>query len=331
MVVLRLAVSFAILALLFYFLPLDVLWAALRRVSRKLWLAVLCGYLAAHMFGWLKWRLMVNLAGTNLSPAQAARCYFGGLFATLFLPSIVGGDLVRLGLALRMGRNRAGAMLGSLLDRLLDVMALACVAGFGALLIPGALRPQSRRIFIGAAVAAGMGLLAVLIGVGIALKVVPARRLSYRIRRYLVRLRQASHSMLRQPERALLALAMGIAVQTTFVWLTSVIANACGLALPLRVWLFASPLAKLAALLPVTQGGIGVREAALAALAAPFGAAPAMTVAVGLVWEAIIIAGGLIAGLISYYLGRLARPSQIPSDKASSTLARQTKSDNLVQ
>ncbi|PYU09947.1 MAG: TIGR00374 family protein, partial [Acidobacteria bacterium] len=57
--------------------------------------------------------------------------------------------------------------------------------------------------------------------------------------------------------------------------------------MPLRAWLFAWPLAKLSALLPVTQGGIGVREVALAALAAPFGAAPVLTVAVGLVWEAI--------------------------------------------
>ena len=50
---------------------------------------------------------------------------------------------------------------------------------------------------------------------------------------------------------------------------------------------------------PVTQGGIGVREAALAA---PFGAPPAMTVAVGLVWETIILVGGLVAGVISYSL-----------------------------
>jgi uncharacterized membrane protein YbhN (UPF0104 family) len=67
---------------------------------------------------------------------------------------------------------------------------------------------------------------------------------------------------------------------------------------------FAWPLAKLSALLPVTQGGIGVREAALAALLAPFGAPAVLTVAVGLAWEAIIISGGLIAGLVSFLLGQ---------------------------
>jgi glycosyltransferase 2 family protein len=109
--------------------------------------------------------------------------------------------------------------------------------------------------------------------------------------------------MLGRPQRVLVGLAIGMAVQTTFVLLTSVIASGCGLHLSLRVWLIAWPLAKLASLLPVTQGGIGVREAALAALAAPFGAPPAMTVAVGLVWETIIIVGGLVAGIIAYGLG----------------------------
>src|SRR5262249_47443083 len=135
---------------------------------------------------------------------------------------------------------------------------------------------------------------------------------SFRMRRYQVRLRQAFGSMLVRRQQVLLALAMGITVQTAFVILTSIIGDACGLHLPLRVWLLVSPLAKLAALLAVTQGGIGVREVALAALAAPFGAAPAMTVAVGLVWESIIIGGGLIAALISYSLGQVQDPAHMP-------------------
>ena len=306
MVLLRLTVGVAILGLLIHFVPVRVLWTAVRRVSLGLWLAILFGYLAAHALGWVKWRMMVNLASTGLSAVQSARCYFGGLFATLFLPSILGGDVVRIGLALRLGRNRAGALLGSFVDRLVDLAALSCVAGIGALLIPEALQPQSRQAFVVAVAGVGGGLVVLLIVVMIAVTVVPAGRFSYRIRRHLVRLRRASRSMFREPQRVLLALAIGITVQTSFVLLTSVIASACGLPLPLRVWLFVSPLAKLAALLPVTQGGLGVREAALVALAAPFGAAPAITIAVGLVWEAIIIGGGLIAGLISFSLGRTA-------------------------
>ena len=72
-----------------------------------------------------------------------------------------------------------------------------------------------------------------------------------------------------------------------------------GIDIGLHVWFFVWPLAKLSGLLPVTQGGIGVREAAQAVLFAPFGVAAVHAVATGLVFEVVIIAGGLIAGGIA--------------------------------
>jgi uncharacterized membrane protein YbhN (UPF0104 family) len=97
---------------------------------------------------------------------------------------------------------------------------------------------------------------------------------------------------------------MGTLVQTTLLVLTARLGVYCGLVLPLRVWLFAWPLAKLAAVLPLTQGGIGVREAALVALLAPFGVAGPLVLATGLVWEGVIIAGGLVAGATALVLRR---------------------------
>jgi uncharacterized membrane protein YbhN (UPF0104 family) len=58
-------------------------------------------------------------------------------------------------------------------------------------------------------------------------------------------------------------------------------------------------------LLPVTQGGIGVREAAQAALFAPFGVSAVMAVATGLVFEVVIISGGLLGGVLALLLGRM--------------------------
>jgi uncharacterized membrane protein YbhN (UPF0104 family) len=52
---------------------------------------------------------------------------------------------------------------------------------------------------------------------------------------------------------------------------------------------------------------MGVREAALVALLAPFGAPGALVLAAGLVWEGVIVAGGLISGLLTLILRRGAR------------------------
>ena len=43
----------------------------------------------------------------------------------------------------------------------------------------------------------------------------------------------------------------------------------------------------------------------LVSLLAPFGAPPAFTAAVGLLFQAIVISGGLIAGLIALLIGRV--------------------------
>jgi glycosyltransferase 2 family protein len=290
-----------VLAVLFLFFPLRQLGATLRLLPWSLLGIVLAGYLGMHVIASLKWRMMVNLAGAGLSVAQAVRCYFAGLFSVLVLPSIVGGDIVRAGLALRMGRSKAAVLFGGLLDRILDFIALSLLTIAGAVLIPGSLSAESRRVFFILGAAAVVLVAAVIL----AIVLLPARRFSYGIRRKLVRLREAQDAMLARPEFVLASLMLALFVQGGFITLTAVLANAAGLRLSFHAWLFAWPMAKISALVPLTQGGIGVREATLAALLLPFGAPAAKTVAVGLAWEAITISGALVGGLASLLIGRL--------------------------
>jgi glycosyltransferase 2 family protein len=293
--------SALVLYLLFRLLPGRQVWQALGQLPAQLWVMGLVGYLAAHCIGVAKWRLMVNLAGTGLNVLQAARCYFAGLFGSLFLPSLIGGDLVRAGLAMRLGRSKAGALLGSFLDRIIDFTALTLLAGLGAFLVPGALDERGRRIFL--LLGAGTALAA--IGIASVIALLPVGRFSFRMRRRIVRVRRAGRSMARQPGAMLRALSLALMAQILFIELNVLLARACGLHLPFRVWLFAWPLAKLSAALPITQGGIGVREAALAALLLPFGAPAVLTVAAGLAWEAIVVSGALVAGATSLLIGRV--------------------------
>ena len=325
-VALRAGGSLAVLALLLAFLPRERVWAAIRSVPPLVWLAALAGYMAGHVIGVIKYRMMVNLAGAGLSYPQAAQCYFGGLFGTLFLPSIVGGDLVRAGLGLRMARHRTGFLLGSLIDRMLDILALALLAGAGALLLPGELEPRSRRVFIVLLILAGVGAAAAILAAAL----LPVRLVPYKFRRRLVRLRQAARSMRRSPFTVLFSLFGGVMVQGSFAALTVVLAVHCGLFVRLRIWLMAWPLAKISALLPLTQGGLGVREAALAALLAPFGAPPAVTVAVGLLWQTVIISGGLISGLLALVAGRLSARASLAAANGSREVLSSPAANSLV-
>src|SRR2546429_6560562 len=56
-------------------------------------------------------------------------------------------------------------------------------------------------------------------------------------------------SVSRSPWRLVLGWLLGTSVQGTYVMLTALLGITCGLRLPLRVWLFAWPLAKIAAVI----------------------------------------------------------------------------------
>lgn len=293
--VLQYGASALALYILFRFLPARHVVDTLRRLSLKIWLVALLGYLAAHVVGAVKYRLVLNTGGAGLSARNAARCYFAGLFGSLFLPSLIGGDILRIAMALRVGRSKAAVLLGSFVDRLSDLTALVLLAAIGAALVPGGLRERDRHIFMLVIAATAVACAVVLAIVAL----FPVRRLPYGVRRKLVRLREAGREILQQPQTMLRALTMSVAVQLAFITLNVMLAVACGLELPYRVWLFAWPLAKLSAVVPITQAGIGVREAATAALLLPFGAPPELSVATGLAWDAVVVGGAIAGGLFA--------------------------------
>jgi uncharacterized protein (TIRG00374 family) len=293
----------AILGALLHFLPITSLSATIGRVPPFRFAAVLLAYLLVHCVGVAKWRMVVNSAGADLDFATSTQCYAGGLFGALFLPSILGGDVIRLAVGLRRSPRPAAVLAGNVVDRFLDVGAQATLVAAGLILLPNSVPLQfqdtAKKGILW--IAAGAMLLA-------ATAYLSRRALfggrSMRFRKRLARLRHALRSVSRQPHILAIGWLLGTCVQGALLLLAARIASYCGLALPVKLWLFAWPLAKLAALLPLTQGGIGVREAALVALLVPFGASGPLVLAAGLLWEGIIVSGGLVAGLVALLVRR---------------------------
>src|SRR5438270_734276 len=139
LIFLRWAAALVVLGILLHFLPLGPLRAAIARVPPWPFVAVLLGYLGAHAMGVAKWRMVVNAAGSALDFSTSAQCYAGGLFGTLFLPSILGGDAVRLAVGLRRSSRPAAVLAGNVVDRCLDVAAQDGLVIMGLVLMPGAM------------------------------------------------------------------------------------------------------------------------------------------------------------------------------------------------
>ncbi|MGD0632371.1 MAG: lysylphosphatidylglycerol synthase transmembrane domain-containing protein, partial [Terracidiphilus sp.] len=240
----RVGGSVLILGLLLTFLPFGQVWAAIKRIPPSLSIGLLFVYLGLHMLGVVKWRMLVNVAGAELSFRQAVRCYYGGLFGNVFLPSLIGGDMVRGAMAFPVSRSKAAVVLGSLIDRTQDVIGLGAIAATGALLSPKSLDPQSRKVFL----AFGGAVALVSIVTAIVVLTLPVRKFPMKVRRIMVKLRRAGRSMVGRWHLVLLCFGMGLVLQVSQVGLNCWLGVACGLHIAFGVWLFAWPLAKISAL-----------------------------------------------------------------------------------
>ena len=299
----RAAVSVALLGLLFYLLPLGQVGDALGRLRPAVWLVVLAGFVVGHWVGVLKWRLFVNAARGTLSRLDATLCYSAGLFANLCLPSIVGGDLLRMGLAGKLTRRPEAALWGGVMDRLTDMLSLAILVTAGGLLVGTGESGWIGQVLTVAALV-GVGLIALLLPLLLRRPLARwPRRLRRPVGRGLVGLRQ----LWRRPGAAAVGLALSLTIQGSFVLLNAWLGRAIGIEVGLAVWFLVWPLAKIASLAPISLGGLAVREASLAALLLPFGVPVAQSVVCSLLWQTVLIAGGLLGGLIWLVLHRTRR------------------------
>lgn len=293
---LRAGLTVGVFAVLLAWLPVPRLMEALGRAPAGVWIGVLAGLTAGHVVASFKWRVLLGAAGLPCRAIEALRAHAAGLFANLCLPSLVGGDVVRAGFLAGSGRRIESIVVGGLGDRVIDTAVLVMLAATGVALAPG-VPPAASGPVLGSVA----GLLVLAVGLGPwALRRIPAAALPRALERPVVQLLEAADSLARSPAAATLALLLSVAVQTTFVALNVALGRAMGIEVPLAVWFLAWPLAKLIALTPISLGGLGVREAALAGLLVPFGVDPALAVAESLLWQAALIVLGLVAGGLAF-------------------------------
>jgi uncharacterized membrane protein YbhN (UPF0104 family) len=307
---LRLAVSALVIAALFQFVSWRTVGAALRNVPPSLFALVVVGFLVSHVVGTLKWRLVLNAAGARLTVPAALECYSAGIFSNVFLPSIVGGDVLRAILAGKRSGRMEAAVLGGAADRLLDVAALGALAVGGGVLV-GFRAPGAMRTLI--ALAIGLGVVAAVALVPLVVRR-PLRKWPKKIRRRVALVLIALRRQRRRPSALVLAFLAACAIQAALTLLNVPIGKALGIEAPLSAWFFAWSLSKVASLLPVSLNGLGVRDAAFTAIFVPLmhgsldvEGKRGLAVASSLAWQGTLLVSSLVCGLAWAWLRRRSR------------------------
>jgi uncharacterized membrane protein YbhN (UPF0104 family) len=259
---------------------------------------------------WLAAALAVTAVGVVLSavrwqrvlvaldiPARTPKLlghYLAGLFVGNFLPSTIGGDVLRVHrLALANGDSPRTAA-SVVLERLTGWLVLPVLALFALTVNPGLRRlapaPAGTAVTVSVATLVLLVLVLAVAGSARAGRLLPGdawRRFTSAIHLGLSRVRC-------HPGLAFEILTVGFAYQLTTVLTAFLAAKSLGLGVGWTAILAFFPVVAMVQVLPVTVSGLGTREAALVFFLHPLGVAQADAFALGLLVYLITLGVSLL-------------------------------------
>jgi glycosyltransferase 2 family protein len=94
-----------------------------------LWVAML--FLISRIAVALRWHILLRAGGVPISFKDSAMLTFTGLFASNFLPTTIGGDVLRMAGAMKMGYDKAVCLASIVGDRLVGMFGMFMVAPLG--------------------------------------------------------------------------------------------------------------------------------------------------------------------------------------------------------
>jgi hypothetical protein len=221
------------------------------------------------------------------------------LFFNNFLPSNIGGDVVRIADTAPAAGSKTLATTVILVDRGLGLTALLLVAALGALAaaLAGVHVPGARFLWMASAAGIAVTILVIAIPDLIGHALAPARALNKPwVTERAQRLEDAAIKFRNAP--AALAGAFGGAIVVQITLVAFYLLTAQGLSVPLPIFLGAVliPVSMAVQMAPVSINGFGVREAVFAFFFRRFGLPPDAAVALSLVSTGLMMGLSLVGG-----------------------------------
>lgn len=263
----KLVVSVALLAWLFSRVDAAELWATARRAS-PIWLAIafLIYALNVQLSVW-RWWLLVEAQELDVPFRQLNASMLVALFFNNFLPSNIGGDVIRIRDTAKAAGSKTLASTIVLVDRTMGMMGLVLVAACGASIVASAghvaLRFSPSWLWAGflAGAAVGVPMFWSPAGVGRLLQpltIVHPEWIGVRIDNVTTTLERFRN----RPAALASCFAGAVLVQMATVAFHYAIVHALGIQIGVFDLAVAVPLAGITQMLPVSVNGFGVREAA---------------------------------------------------------------------
>ncbi len=268
-------------------------------------LSLLCGVLLTTISSW-KWQVLLRSKDIEVSLLRLISIYFIGRFFNLFLPTSMGGDVVRVWELGRHSGDHSEALASVFVERLSGMVTLALVAlvavfsGLHSYDLPIL---TASLLFLAILILFTLWLILDVRLLGFLSRITGRFALTAKVFAKLTRIQQAIREYKDRP----LVLVQVFAVSCLFyftavvnVWVSS---RAFFPDVTFSSMLLAVPAIMLVMNLPVSIGGLGLMEAAYALLFPLFGYTPALALSTALLMRFKTIVYGGVGGIL--HLARL--------------------------
>lgn len=299
--------------------PAD-LWAAISQANPLLLLLALSLHGLVLVLGAWRWQLLLNAQNISSSWLNAFRLTLIGFFFNLAVPGAVGGDVAKMGYLAKMKKGQAAEGVFSIVvDRLFGVFGLFVIASISVLAawpILSGLPPESAFIRQAAIVVAlgsiggitallAMEFHATLLNLPGIRKLWPvAERIApQKISETVVRLVNALDTYRKNKPVLLLVFLISLCVHTLLGAELYVAGRAMAeRATPARGYFLTTQVANAVASVPVTPGGVGLRDKSSQEFLAGFGMNTELAAIIPLAVTLIILVWAMI-GLVVFIVG----------------------------
>jgi len=256
--VLRLLVSAALLGVVLAYADIGEVARAVRDGEWGWFAAGLAVMGVAVVLGGLRWWLLLEGAQIDVSGLRAVRAFAASLVLNIVLPTAVAGDAVRTWVVGRESGRLLGATAATVVDKL---TALTCLFGVGwaaYALDPNSVPDSLVVVFAWVTV----GLLAVFAVA--ALAAAGVRPILHRLPERLAAMARESWRVIRvwagSGKLVASVLGLGVAYQVLAVIALMLVATTLGLELSFALAAITTSIVLVALLIPVSVGGLGIRE-----------------------------------------------------------------------
>lgn len=295
----KIAVSIGIIVVLLVHLEPHRFAAVLQKISVWHFVLGVWFYLAAQFLSAIRWQQLARSMRLEGELVQFYRFYLIGMFFNLFLPTAIGGDLGR---AVLLARHKACTWLQAFLSIFAERLC-----GLGGLMIYVSLgfawiRPSQWSL-------ASSGFLFALTAVALFLLFCFRRIEQYEKGRWLIRKFVLQQSIEEEasspadvwpyPKAIFLGLAISLVFHACLIGIQMLILRQLGVDISFPFMATVYGLSGLAAMIPLSLSGIGLREGSAAALLVAWGNIPKeIAIAFSLIWLCIMLAATLPGGLL---------------------------------